>query len=170
MPRLLLLRHAKSSWTDTGKADFDRPLNSRGRSAAPAMASFMAEQLLLPRLVVCSTAQRAVETLSLMLPMLASDMDVNLTRRVYESDADGYIGMIRALGGSTSSLMLVGHNPSIEDAASRLAPVGDLEALETMRLKFPTAGLAVIDFDVTDWADIAPGSGRLVAFHTPKSI
>jgi len=170
MLRLLLLRHAKSSWSDPGQADFDRPLNSRGRDAAPAMARFMASHGLLPQRVVCSTAQRARETLSLMLPHIAADMDVTLTRRLYEADGEGYLTAARTAAGTANTLMLIGHNPAMEDLAMVLAPTGDAAALGQLREKFPTCGLAVIEFDDPRWDAAGPGAGHLIAFHTPKSI
>lgn len=170
MLRLMLLRHAKSSWADPGRTDYERPLNSRGRAAAPAMARFMSENGLLPQRIVCSSAQRAVETLSLMLPHIAADMDVNVTRRLYEADGESYLRAVREAGGTAMSLMVIGHNPSIEDVAALLAPVGDAVALADMHTKYPTTGLAIIDFDAPRWSDTGPGAGRLIAFHTPKSI
>lgn len=170
MPRLLLLRHAKSSWTDPGRADFDRPLNSRGRSAAPAIAKFMVQQGLLPQRIVCSTAQRARETLALMLPHMASDMEVAFTRRLYEADAEGYLTAARMAGGTANTLMLVGHNPAMEEVAMVLAPAGDARALTLMREKYPTGALAVIDFDGPRWDEIGPGAGHLTAFCTPKML
>ncbi|MEJ8574415.1 histidine phosphatase family protein [Microbaculum marinum] len=170
MLRLMLLRHAKSSWDVPGKADFDRPLNERGRAAAPRMASYMAENGLLPERIVCSAALRAVETLALVLPPISADMEIILSRRLYEADGEGYLTAVREAGGTAASLLLVGHNPAMEDVAGLLAPVGDAVALAEMHEKFPTAGLAVIDFDGPRWSDVGPGAGRLIAFHTPKSI
>ncbi len=170
MPRLLLLRHAKSSWADPGQSDFDRPLNSRGRATAPVMARFVVEQGLAPQRVVCSTARRARETLALMLPAIATDLEATLSRRLYEADAEGYLTAARTAGGTAGTLLLVGHNPAMEEVAMVLAPTGDPDALLLLREKFPTCGLAVIDFDKPRWNDIGPGAGRLTAFHTPKSV
>jgi len=170
MLRLYLLRHAKSSWADPGLADYDRPLNSRGREAAPAMAAFMAARGLLPEKIICSSAERAKQTLSLMLPRIASETTVLFTRRVYEEGGSGYIDIARQHGGDAASLMLVGHNPSMEDAATMLSGHGDPDMAFRMRMKYPTAGLAIIDFDLAGWPDIGPGKGRLTGFHTPRSI
>jgi phosphohistidine phosphatase len=170
MLRLLLLRHAKSSWSDPAQADFDRPLIGRGREAAPAMAKFMALNGLLPQRVVCSTAQRSRETLALMLPHISADMDVTLTRRLYEADGEGYLTAVRTAAGTANTLMLVGHNPAMEDLAMVLAPTGDDKALAQLREKFATCGLAVIEFDNPRWDSAGPGAGHLIAFHTPKSI
>jgi phosphohistidine phosphatase len=170
MLRLLLLRHAKSSWADPGQADFDRPLNSRGRNDAPEMSKFIAEAGLAPQRIVCSSARRARETLALMVPRLSSDMEVSFSRRLYEADAEGYLKAAREAGGTANAVMLVGHNPAMEDVATVLAPVGDDGALKQLAEKFPTCGLAVIEFDGPRWSDVGPGGGRLTAFHTPKGI
>jgi len=169
MLRLLLLRHAKSSWSDPAKPDFDRPLNSRGRAAAPMMGRFMADNGHVPQRVICSTAQRARETLALILPNFVSDMEVSFTRRLYEADGEGYLKAVQS-GGTANTLMLVGHNPSMEDVAMILAPDGDAAGLRLLREKFPTCGLAVIEFDAPRWSETGPGGGRLAAFHTPKAI
>lgn len=170
MPRLLLLRHAKSSWADPGRSDFDRPLNARGRASAPALGAFMAAHDLVPQRVVCSAAQRARETFALIMPHLAADMEITVTRKLYEADGEGYLTAIRTAGGTAATLLLVGHNPAMEDVAAVLAVAGDAMALAEMQSKFPTAGLAVIDFDGPRWADIGPGAGRLEGFHTPATI
>lgn len=169
MLQLLLLRHAKSSWSDPSLADFDRPLNARGRDAAPTMGAVMAEQGIVPQRIICSTAQRARETLALVLPHLSADMEVTFTRRLYDADGEGYLKAVQS-GGTANTLMLVGHNPAMEDAAMVLAPSGDEEALNRLRDKYPTCGLAVIAFDAPRWSETGPGGGRLAAFHTPKSV
>ena len=170
MLKLLLLRHAKSSWADPGKTDFDRPLNSRGRAAAPAMGAFIAANGLVPQRIVCSTARRARETLALILPHIATDLEATFTRRLYEADGEGCLKAARDAGGTSNTLLLVGHNPAMEDAAMVLAPTGDPGSLMLLREKFPTCGLAVIEFEGPRWDAVGPGGGRLVAFHTPKSI
>lgn len=170
MPRLLLLRHAKSSWEDPSRTDFERPLNGRGRASAPAMGEFMARRGLLPQRVVCSGAQRALETFALILPHLSADMDITVTRRLYEADGEGYLKAIRTAGGTAGTMLLVGHNPAMEDVAAILAVAGEATALAQMQSKFPTCGLAVIDFDGPRWRDVGPGAGRLTGFHTPASI
>ncbi len=170
MLRLLLLRHAKSSWSETGQPDYDRPLNGRGRQAAPAMAAFMAGQALEPGRILCSGAQRAKETLALMLPLLPGDCDICVSRRLYEADATGYLDAIREYALTAGTVMLIAHNPAMEELAHILAPVGDAPSLRAMKQKYPTTGLAVIDFEEPRWSEIGPGGGRLTAFHTPAGI
>jgi phosphohistidine phosphatase len=170
MLRLLLLRHAKSSWANPGQSDFDRPLNARGRDSAPLIGRYIAEAGFAPQRILCSSAQRARETVALILPGISADMDVTFSRKLYVADGEGYLLAAREAGGTALTLMIVGHNPAMEDVALVLAPIGDADALARMRGKFPTGGLAVIEFEAPHWTDIGPGAGRLTGFHTPKSI
>lgn len=170
MIRLLLLRHAKSSWTAGAADDFDRPLNARGQRDAPKLGAFMAGNDTMPGRILCSSARRTRETLAGLLPHLAGDLEVCLTRRLYDADAAGYLEAIREFGMTAPTLLVVGHNPSVEELAEVLAPIGDAEGLRAMQTKYPTSGLAVVDFDVARWAEVGPGGGRLAAFHTPRTI
>lgn len=171
MLRLMLLRHAKSDWDHPGLADFDRPLAARGRDAAPRIGRYMAEQDLSPDRILCSTAQRAKETLALVLPHLTGNIAITLTSALYESHADrDYLDIIVQHGGTARALMLVGHNPATEDTAMALVGDGDPDALRSLRAKYPTAALAVIDFAAEAWSEIAPESGRLERFVTPRSL
>ena len=170
MLRLMLVRHAKSSWDEPELADYDRPLNARGREAAPRMGEFLAERWLIPTRILCSAAQRARETLASMLPAFGGDIDIRVAARLYDADAPGYLEAIREFGGTDLTLMLIGHNPATEDLAQVLAPIGDAAGLEAMKGKYPTAGVAVIGFETAAWRDIGPGGGTLLSFHTPKSI
>ncbi|ESR26756.1 SixA phosphatase family protein [Lutibaculum baratangense] len=169
MLRLYLLRHAKSSWDDAEVQDFDRPLAERGLKAAEAMAAFIAREGYLPAVIACSSARRARQTLQPLIGHLSGEVDIRLTRRIYDADPQDLLDALRATGGTATSLMMIGHNPTFEDLAALLAPGGDGEALSRMRQKFPTAALAVIEFEAARWDEVGPGAGRLVAFHTPKS-
>ncbi len=169
MVRLYLLRHAKSSWDEDGD-DFDRPLADRGREAIARMAPFIAAQGYEPAVIACSSALRARETLAALIPHLEGEIDVKLTRRIYDADPENLLEDIRGTGGTANSLMVVGHNPAMEEVAGLLASEGEGDALRRMQEKFPTAALAVIEFDAPRWDEVGPGAGRLVAFHTPKSI
>ena len=170
MLRLFLLRHAKSSWDSGAATDFDRPLNGRGRGAAPLIGTFMAEQGLVPQRILCSAAQRTRETLALVLPHFAADMTVSVTRRLYGADASGYLDAIRAFGEAAPAVMVIGHNPATEDLAMILSGTGNEAAMDAIRVKYPTAALAVIEFDTARWADIGPGAGRLAAFVPPRAL
>ncbi|AUX78170.1 SixA phosphatase family protein [Sinorhizobium fredii] len=165
--RLMLLRHAKSAWPE-GVADHRRPLAGRGRKAAPVIGAYMAEQGLVPDLALVSTARRAQETWELVAEALPASVDSRDAVGIYEVAAKAILGVIRGVEPSVRSLLLVGHNPGMEELALLLA--GEGEALPRLREKFPTAALAVIDFDAGQWSEIEPSSGRLVRFVTPRML
>ncbi|MBT9290619.1 SixA phosphatase family protein [Prosthecodimorpha staleyi] len=170
MPRLMLLRHAKSSWDDDRAEDFERPLNTRGRRAAPLMGRHMATHQLQPQRIVCSSARRTRETLAGLLPYLDEDMELRLTRDLYETSEDRYLDVLRAQGGASRNLLLIGHNPALQDLALTLIGQGNPSLTDDIREKFPTAALAVIDFEARRWVDVEPKSGRIVAFFRPREL
>jgi phosphohistidine phosphatase len=168
MRRLMLLRHAKSDWP-AGVPDHDRPLNDRGRAAAPLMGRYLADEGLLPDLAVVSSAQRTQETWALVAPALGP-VEARTEPRVYEAPADRLLAVLREAPDTARTLLLVGHNPGTEDLARRLVGHGDRYAIARLGQKYPTAGLAVIDFEAERWAEIDTRTGRLDRFVTPKTI
>lgn len=169
MKRLMLLRHAKSNWP-TGVADRDRPLATRGREAAPVMGRYLAEELLLPDLVLISPAKRTVETWGLVAPMLPERPGTHLEPRIYEAKTERLLHVVQETEPHVRALLMIGHNPGFEDLAALLAGHGDRYAAARMAQKYPTCGLAVLDFAVEDWRDVAARGGRLDRFVTPASI
>jgi phosphohistidine phosphatase len=170
MPRLLLLRHAKSTWDDEAVADHDRPLNARGRSTLPLMGRHMAVHGLSPQKILCSSARRTRETLAGLLPFFDGDLEVRLTRELYEAGEDRMIDQIRAHGVNARTLLVIGHNPGLQETAIGLIGSGNPLFLEDIERKFPTAGLAVIDFPAMKWVDVEPKTGRIVAFFRPREL
>jgi phosphohistidine phosphatase len=165
----MLLRHAKSAWPN-GIADHRRPLAGRGRKAAPAMGAFMVRQGLIPDIVLVSTARRAQETWELVAETLPQKIATHDAVGIYEVAATAMIEVIRKVEPTVEKLLLVGHNPGMAELALLLAGGGDTVALERLKAKFPTAGLAVLDFTIEQWSEIAPGTGRLVQFVTPRML
>lgn len=170
MKTLYLLRHAKSSWDDPSLADHDRPLAARGRKASPQIAIWLRTHAERPQLVLCSTAARAQETWDLVAPELLPAPEVQLRPDIYDADADELIDLIRRTPAPISTLLLVGHNPAMEEVAALLAGDGDAAALQTMQTKYPTAAVAEITFDLDDWRDVEEGSGHLARFVRPKDL
>lgn len=171
MKTLYLLRHAKSSWSDPSLHDRDRPLNQRGRQAAPLMGRHMQQELYLPEIIYCSSAARTRETLT----RLTGDWDevppVYIEDGLYEFGAGAsYLEVIRSAPDDTRSIMLIGHNPSMEMLADYLTAGGDQGALERMSFKFPTCALAVLSFDLLQWSGVKEGSGRLENFIAPREL
>lgn len=170
MKRLLLLRHAKSDWNRPELADFERTLNDRGRRSAPLMGRHIASEGNVPDKVLCSSSRRTRETLGLLVPFLDREMDIRILRGLYDASEGDYLEIIRKYGGSADTLMVLGHNPAMQDTALRLAGSGNSELAGEISGKFPTAGLAVMDFEVPDWSKLKEKSGKIVAFFRPKDI
>lgn len=170
MRRLMLLRHAKSDWTAPGAKDHDRPLNSRGRESAPKMGTYMVRHALIPDLIVASTATRVRETLDLLLPAFATAPKVVYDKRLYDAQADTMLSVIKETPRTVHNLLLVGHNPGLAELAALLMASGDVETRQRLLEKFPTAGLAVIDFALDDWAKLHPKAGRLDRFVVPRTL
>lgn len=168
--RLLLLRHAKSSWGDPDLADIDRPLNGRGKTAATTMARYLKDNALLPNQILCSTALRTRETLARLLPFLPQEAHVQLISDLYQQSEDDYVGIIRRHGGRAQNLMVLGHNPAMEDTALTLAGTSNSQAMADLEQKYPTGALAVIDFDIADWSELHPRTGHLERFTRPKDV
>ncbi|MFC3218672.1 histidine phosphatase family protein [Tianweitania populi] len=160
------MRHAKARFASPGMRDFDRPLEPIGQDDASAVGRDMAERNWMPDLVLCSTATRAQQTWDGCSAELSSVPTTRLIEDLYSADASGYVQIIQA-SGATQSLMLVGHNPMIEDVTLALVSQDDPHAEQLRRSGFPTAGLAVIDFE-DDIANIQPGTGRLVEILKPE--
>lgn len=170
MRRLMLLRHAKSDWSEAGQNDIDRVLSARGRAAAPQMGEYMALQGLVPDLAVVSSAQRTRETWELIAPAYKAKPTATIEPRVYDASADALLRVIQKTDAGVHSLLVVGHNPAMEELADTLVVMGDPVSRDQMDEKFPTAALAVIDFPTDAWSEIEPGTGRLDRFVTPRSL
>ncbi len=170
MPRLLLLRHAKSSWGDPGIADIERPLAPRGRRNAAAMAKAIDAEGLTPDRIICSPARRTRETLAALLPYLPGEGRVTIEPKLYESTAGDYLAAIGRSGGDARTLMVIGHNPTIHDTARWLVSDGEPGLAADLAAKYPTGALAVIDFEQVSWSQLQPGSGHLAAFTKPRDL
>jgi phosphohistidine phosphatase len=169
MRRLLLLRHAKAAPHDPAR-DHARSLIERGRADAKRMGEVIAGEKWPVDLVVHSGARRAKETALIAHAELPKGVPVSVEPRLYEATTAGFVAALRDLPNSAETIVVVGHNPSLAEAAARLAAGGDRAALARMAAKFPTAGLAVLDFDLAHWTDLAAGKGRLIAFFTPSTL
>jgi phosphohistidine phosphatase len=175
MRRLTLLRHAKSSWDQGDLDDASRPLAPRGRRAAPLIGRYISSHDLIPDLVLCSSAERARQTLELVRAEWdrsgsASDFKVETRAALYLATPGEMMAMLRRLGNDVSAVMLIGHNPGMEVLAKRLAAKGDSKIIDMMTAKFPTAALAVLDLDIGRWKSLEVGCGHLRSFIRPKDL
>ncbi|MGD0375417.1 MAG: histidine phosphatase family protein [Streptosporangiaceae bacterium] len=167
--RLVLLRHAKSAWPDL--PDHDRPLAGRGRGDAPAIGRWLRETGCVPDLVWCSTASRAAQTWQLAAAELGADPPVSYQPRLYGATGGELAELIREAPATTATLLLVGHNPGIQELALMMAGTGGdpAGALDRAAAKFPTAAVAVLEFD-GGWPELSAGGARLVGFVVPREL
>ena len=168
MLTLSLFRHAKSSWADPSLEDLDRPLAARGRKAAPAMGAFMARKVR-PDLVLCSPSLRTRDTLALVAGLIGTPRTL-FPADLYLPPSETLLASICATEQTVAHLMVVGHNPGLHMLAVGLTGPDESAGAKALRAKFPTAALAVINFPVEAWRDIALGTGRLSLFMTPKRL
>lgn len=153
------MRHAKSSWNDSGLSDFDRPLNDRGERAAPFMGRLMRRKGFLPDLIVSSPAKRARSTAEMVNDAGSFEADIVCDDDIYEASPRALREVVAGIEDTVWSVLLVGHNPGFEGFVRYLSGV-----LEPM----PTAALAVIDLDISSWSQINERSGELKFLIRPK--
>lgn len=174
MKTVYLLRHAKSDWSDGALSDHARPLNARGKTAAPLVAAYLKRKGYQPALILCSTARRTVETLDLLKPVLSKTVQIRYEDPLYLAEPDKLLQRIQWVEEPFDSLMLIGHNPGMELLAAALAGQGKTAAEKarkaTLKEKYPTAALAVLKFAATSWRGVTPGSGQLADFVRPKDL
>jgi phosphohistidine phosphatase len=120
MRRLLLLRHAKSSWSEPGSSDHERPLNRRGQEAAPRIGAYLARHKLIPDSVLVSTARRTRETWDLVAAEAPAAPSATFTERLYDATPRALIEVFRQVASEAKSLLVVGHNPGLQEAAQAL--------------------------------------------------
>jgi len=170
--RLLLLRHAKAEPAHAGQDDHDRALTERGRTDAAAMARYLADQGYVPARILCSTSLRTVETIEPLLK--ATPAPVEYCAALYLAPPGRLVALAQDAADDDKALMLVGHNPGLEQCAALLAREAvkpkEQHRLDILEEKFPTAALAVLDFALTDWKDLSPGTGKLVDFVRPRDL
>jgi phosphohistidine phosphatase len=170
MLTLSLLRHAKSSWKNPTLPDRERPLASRGVADAPVMGRAMAERGIDPELVLCSSARRTVDTLDLVLPELKVEPKVLYKDALYHASPAEMLQMLREIQPGANRVMIVGHNPELQAFALDLIGSGPKQLRDKLREKYPTAGLAVINFTAGLWSSVDVNSGSLKLFLVPREL
>jgi len=170
MRRLLLMRHAHTDRSLPGASDQDRPLSARGRAEAHRLGLYMARHALVPDRVIVSSAMRARETWELVAAAFPAPPPANHEARVYQAAPQDILDVIKECAPSTRALLLIGHNPALQELAVLLIATGEVEARQHLKEDFPTAGLAIIDFAVDDWSRLHPHAGRLDRFVSPDLL
>jgi phosphohistidine phosphatase len=163
MKRLILLRHAKSSWKNPGLRDFDRPLNSRGKHNAPMMGKRLVTKGVLPKILISSPAKRAWKTAVLVGKELGySKGSIIADPAIYDAGMNDLLKLVRNFQDDWDDVMLVGHNPGLTEFAEYLTG----EEL----VNLPTCAVCCIDLPIDSWADIRRKSGAMLLYDFPKSI
>jgi len=157
---LYLLRHAKSSWDDPELADHDRPLAPRGLRNAAALAGHLRAAEISPTLILCSSAQRARETLAGVLPALDTEAEILIEDGLYGAGTEQLLARLREVPRDVPSVMLIGHNPGLEGLAARL----DARASGA---PLPTGALATFEL-ASNWPALTMGTATLVDRYTPR--
>jgi phosphohistidine phosphatase len=162
MKTLLVLRHAKSSWREAELADHDRPLNKRGKRDAPRMGELMRAEGLLPDLILTSSARRALTTAELVAETSGYGGDIQVSRDLYAAGPEEFIAALCALPDELDTVLVVGHNPGLEEL---------VELLTEESSAMPTATLAQVQLDIDRWVDLQEQeSGRLVNLWLPRNL
>jgi len=169
MRRLLLARHAKSSWSDTSLMDHDRPLNGRGRRAAPLVAAALEDRGFAPDLVYSSTSRRTRDTWALMEPLFGGHPRVEYLSGLYHAAPRAVLDIVAEAPRETNTLMVLGHNPSTHALAAYLARDGNRKQRDRVIRSFPTGAVAVIELAGDDW-DGADAGGQLLDFIIPRLL
>ncbi|WP_374372811.1 histidine phosphatase family protein [Tabrizicola sp.] len=165
MKRLILTRHAKSSWDDPMTPDHDRPLNDRGKAAAADLGQWLASRDYIPGEVLCSDALRTRKTFSGIAPALPGAPVLELKPALYHAGPDVMMAVLRHA--TAEVVMMIGHNPGISEFAARL--VARTPASPEFH-RYPTGATLVADFDVEDWGQVGFGQGVVVDFVVPREI
>lgn len=162
MKTLLILRHAKSSWGNAMLTDYERPLNKRGKIDAPRMGKLLREQDLVPDLIITSSAERALATAEAVALASGYEQEIQTTRSFYHADPEPYIEALQKLDDSCERVMVVGHNPGMEEL---------VEALTGLWERMPTAALAQIALPINHWRELdEETTGELVNLWRPKEL
>lgn len=171
MRRLLLLRHAKAERLQSGGRDHDRILAKRGRDDAAAVGAYLVRHKLIPDQALVSTSARTRETWTLVAKAFAAKTPpVEFEETIYEASPEAILKAVRTTEQAAKTLLVVGHNPGMQQLASMLIASGDVEARQRLLEEFPTSAIAMISFAVQDWESLHANGGRLEHFVTPQTL
>ena len=165
MKRLILTRHAKSSWDDPLTPDHDRPLNERGKAAAADLGDWLASRGYVPDEVLCSDALRTRKTWSGLAPALPGAPILTLKPALYHAGPDVMLAVLRHA--TAGCVMMIGHNPGIAEFAGRLVARPPANADFG---RYPTGATLVVDFEVGAWEEAGWGMGAAIDFVIPKEM
>jgi phosphohistidine phosphatase len=163
---LMLLRHAKASRSRS--RDRDRKLTNRGSRDSAAIGKYLARHALTPDLVVVSPTRRTRQTWKRVAAAFDAPTQVRYDERLYSTSLDTILDVLKETSADVRTLMVIGHNPSLQELAVCVIGAGKIAARNRLKEKFPTAALAVVGFSVKNWSQVRPHSGRLERFITAR--
>jgi phosphohistidine phosphatase len=170
MKTLYLMRHAKAGWDDPQQRDFDRPLTPRGQAAAVLMGRFLRAQNIQVDVILASPAVRNAMTWDRLEASWKSGLAPIFEESIYMATVDTLVGLVQASPRNIKTMMLLGHNPGMEDLSFKLIGDGDEGGIDLLDHGFTTAAIAELRFDVAEWSDITAKSATLQRFITPRSL
>jgi len=170
MKNLYLLRHAKSSWENTGLDDYDRTLNARGQRAAMVMGVYFAQEQIRPDLILCSSARRTLETLDQVRPRIPGKPVLSIEKELYLASSAELLKRLQKIDQEIGSVLVLGHNPGLEELARLLFGKQKSEATERLVAKYPTGGLATLTANIDVWGSLKAGGAKLQTFVIPKGL
>lgn len=161
MKKIILIRHAKSSWDDPNHTDFERPLNKRGKRDAPFMGKLLKKKNIIPDLIISSPAVRALTTAQI----ISEELDypkkkIVIEDSIYESGIKEIESLIQKLDNKYKTVILFGHNPTFTSYANHL---GD-KHIDNL----PTCGIVGLKLDIDNWNEVERGKGKVYLFEYPK--
>lgn len=170
MKTILILRHAKSDWSQPFRTDFERPLAKRGLKDAPRMGEVLDLFACVPDRILSSPALRARQTAELAVKACGYRKSIHWEDSFYGGTCEDLILALQALPDTIERPMLIGHNPTLEETVALLLARCGEDWSEEYAIRIPTAGLVCLDVGITDWADLEPGDGVLRWFLIPKLV
>ncbi|HKT84935.1 MAG TPA: histidine phosphatase family protein [Novosphingobium sp.] len=171
MKTLGIFRHAKSDWNDARLRDFDRPLNKRGRKGAAIMGRHISEHGIEWQRILASPAVRVTQTIEIAAQAVGASPPVSWDRRIYLANSATLMDVLRDQTGDPASILLIGHNPGLEDLIFDLVPDdGSSPLRDIVEEKFPTAAYAVLELDIENWQAIDENCAGLVHLVRPRDL
>ncbi len=175
MKTLYLMRHAKAGWDDPQQRDYDRLLTPRGEAAAVLMGRFLRAQAIAVDVLLASPALRNAMTFEQLESAWKSGITPQFETSIYMASVDTLLALVQGAPPSAKAMMLLGHNPGLEDLSFKLLHAGDTDksdagGMDLLDQGFKTAAIAELTFDVAAWSDITPKSATLQRFITPRSL
>jgi len=161
LKKLYLIRHAKSSWSEEGMSDFERPLNKRGKKDLPFMANRLKEFCIKPDLILSSPAKRAQKSAKIIAETINYSVDnITYDESLYDSSYTTYRYLLDSLDDKLNTVFIVAHNPTLTEVGERLSGA--------ILTNIPTCSIVCIEFDVKSFKDIEEDSGKIIFFDYPK--